>query len=119
MLVVVATGLVQSVRLVGRPANLFDPGHSRFLVVKVAIVGLMLFFGNRNRQETAKLAAAQGPVGEPVIDFFRRRIAAEFVLGVVVIALTSSLVVRSPAIAAEALPRSVQNLSQIPFQNLY
>ncbi len=119
VLVVVATGLVQSVRLVGRPANLFDPGHSRFLVVKVAIVGLMLFFGNRNRQETAKLAAAEGPVGEPVINYFRRRIAAEFVLGVVVIAVTSSLVVRPPAIAAEALPRSLQNLSQTSIQNLY
>lgn len=94
--VLVATGLVQSVRLVGNPANLLDADHGRYLAVKVVVLVAMLLVANVNRRrvdgrldDTSTLTHHLGPL--------RQAIVVEFAIGLVIIAITAAMVVSPPA----------------------
>jgi copper transport protein len=94
--VLVATGLVQSVRLVGNLANLLDADHGRYLAVKILVLVAMLLVANANRRrvdgrldDASTLTHHVGPL--------RRAIVAEFAIGLVIIAITAAMVVSPPA----------------------
>lgn len=101
---IVTTGIVQSVRLVGGPAALLDGAHGRAVVAKLVLVGAMLVLANRNRVRIAGIAAdardadARG-VDAGMVASLRSSIVAEFVIGVVVVGVTAAMVVATPAVA--------------------
>lgn len=94
----VATGAVQSVRLAGGIGGIFDGRHGVLILVKVAIVALMLVLARANR---ARVAALSGESRESTstLDSLRRAIVVEVALGLIVLAVTASLVVAVPATA--------------------
>lgn len=95
---IVGTGLVQAIRLVGGPGQLFEADHGRYLTLKVALLGVMLVVANLNRR---RLAANTGTD-------LQRTIVVELVVGLAIIGVTAALVVSPPATAA-ALPLAVDN----------
>lgn len=88
--VVVATGVVQSVRLHGWPSGLFDSRHGTLLLVKVAMVAVMLLLADRNRRALRAFTISAPSVA--AVSQLRRLMVAEFGVGVGVIAVTAALV---------------------------
>jgi copper transport protein len=94
---IVATGLVQAVRLVGNPADLFAAGHGRLLVAKLAVLAAMLAVADQNRRrvnvEVRNLSAAV----QPDVGGLRRMMVLELLTGLVIIGITAAMVVSAPA----------------------
>lgn len=99
--VIVITGVLQSVRLVGGISGLFNGTHGRLLLLKLVIVGLMLKVADVNRKRVTRRFAS-GIVGGKTVDMLRRAMVTELAVGALVIAVTAALVVSSPASAADA-----------------
>jgi copper transport protein len=94
--VLVGTGIVQSVRLVGNPANLLDANHGRFLLVKVVIVAAMLGLANLNRRRVD--AQLDDPATLPRhLGTLRQAVLGEFAIGLIIIGITAAMVVSPPA----------------------
>lgn len=102
--VLVITGVVQSIRLVGSPGALFDADHGRYLAVKVAILVAMLGIANANRRRVD--ARLHEPSDLPNhLGALRRAVVAEFAIGLVIIGITAAMVVSPPATSTtEAAP---------------
>lgn len=101
VVVLVTTGVVQSIRLVGTPSALFDADHGRYLAVKVAVLAAMLGLANLNRQRVnARLHDPSGLPGH--IGALRRAVVAEFAIGLVIIGITAAMVVSPPATSTTA-----------------
>ncbi len=99
--VLVITGVVQSIRLVGSPGALFDVDHGRYLAVKVAILVAMLGIANANRRRVD--ARLHQPSDLPNhLGALRRAVVAEFAIGLVIIGLTAAMVVSPPATSTTA-----------------
>lgn len=94
--VLVVTGVVQSVRLVGNPANLLDADHGRYLTVKVLILAAMLGLANVNRRRVD--ARLDDPQTLPRhLGALRQAVIGEFAIGLVIIGITAAMVVSPPA----------------------
>lgn len=94
--VLVITGLVQSVRLVGSPTDLFDVDHGRYLFAKVVVFAAMLGIANVNRRRIDhRLDAMDG--GGRHTGALRRAVVAEFAIGLVIVAITAAMVVSAPS----------------------
>lgn len=94
--VLVGTGLVQGVRLVGDPTDLIDVTHGRYLLLKIVVLAIMLGVANANRRrvnnrmrDVAKLDLHVGPL--------RRAVVAEFAIGLVIVGITAAMVVSPPS----------------------
>lgn len=96
----VATGLVQTLRLAGGPAALLSSTHGRILVAKVAVLVVMLAFANANRRRITSWSRSAAAPGRDV-RALRRAIGVEFATGLAVIGLTAAMVVSPPATADE------------------
>ena len=99
--VIVLTGIVQSLRLVGSPGDLFAADHGKYLAVKLVVVAAMLGVASLNRRSVRNghLRAA-GAAGSGVdTQRLRRSILVEFALGLIVIGITSVMVVSPPSTA--------------------
>ena len=94
---IVSTGLLQAVRLVGSPGNLFDAGHGRLLAAKVVVLGAMLWVADRNRRRVDVELRNVGAAVRPDVDGLRRIMALELLIGLVIIGLTAAMVVSAPA----------------------
>ncbi len=110
--VLVVTGIVQSVRLVGNPANLLDAGHGRLLVVKLVIVAGMLGLARLNRRRVD--AQLDDPATLPRhLGTLRQAVLGEFAIGLVIVGITAAMVVSPPAVgsteagASDAAPDAV------------
>jgi putative copper export protein len=108
--VLVVTGLVQTARLVGAPGNLVDNDHGRYLVVKLLVLGAMLWLANLNRQRVnRRLDDSEGV--ERHLGAIRKGVVAEFAIGLVIVAITAAMVVSPPATnesnSDEAAPASI------------
>jgi len=99
---IVVTGLVQSIRLVGNPAQLFDADHGRYLGIKLLAVGAMLVFASFNRRRVKAGLGHTEVVTSANVAQLRRTIIVEFAVGLVVIGITSAMVVSPPATAESA-----------------
>jgi copper transport protein len=99
--VLVITGVVQSIRLVGNPGALFDADHGRYLAIKVAILVAMLGIANANRRRVD--ARLHEPSDLPNhLGALRRAVVAEFAIGLVIIGVTAAMVVSPPATSTTA-----------------
>jgi len=94
--ILVITGSIQTVRLVGDPTKLLDADHGQYLVAKLAVLAVMLALANLNRRrvdaqldDPAKLTDGLGTL--------RKAIVAEFAIGLVIIGLTAAMVVSPPS----------------------
>ncbi len=81
--VLVATGLVQSVRLVGNPTNLLDVNHGRYLAAKVVVLAAMLGVANLNRRRT-ETRLDDAATLDRYVGALRRAVLVEFAIGLVV-----------------------------------
>jgi copper transport protein len=99
--VIVATGAIQTVRLVGSPSQLLDDAHGRYLVVKIVLVVAMLGLANRHRTRLATMFHADRD-GGPQIGTLRRTIITELAIGLAIIGITAAMVVTPPSNAARA-----------------
>ena len=101
----VVTGSYLAWREVRRVDAMTGTLYGRVLLVKLAAVSVVLLLGNVARLWVQRHVAAEphaaGPgsptVGDDLVRRFRRGVVAEALLGVVVLALTSALVVIVPA----------------------
>jgi copper transport protein len=101
--VLVVTGLIQTVRLVGTPMDLLDADHGRYLVVKLVVLAGMLAVANVNRRridnrldDTATIEQHLGPI--------RKAVVAEFAIGLAIVAITAAMVVSPPSTSETATP---------------
>jgi putative copper export protein/methionine-rich copper-binding protein CopC len=95
--VIVATGVFQTLRFVGGPGNLFSSGHGRWLLLKLVVVAAMLFVAKVNRGRIGNGMIGRGAISARTREQLRRAMVTEFVLGIVVFAVTAILVVQAPA----------------------
>ena len=94
--VLIATGAVQTVRLVGNPADLFEVNHGRFLAAKLGLLAIMLGIASTNRRRLEQRLNDPAGAGRHVGDL-RRGILAEFAIGLVIVAVTAAMVVSPPS----------------------
>jgi copper transport protein len=94
--VLVATGLVQTVRLVGDPTDLLVSDHGRYLAVKVLVLAAMLAIANVNRRRVNRRLDDTAGLGHHV-GALRRAVLAEFAIGLVIVAITAAMVVSPPS----------------------
>lgn len=94
--VLVVTGLIQTVRLVGNPADLFDVNHGRFLAAKVGVLAVMLGIANANRRRIEHRLDDSVQLSQHV-GGLRQAVLAEFAVGLVIVAITAAMVVSPPS----------------------
>jgi copper transport protein len=95
ILAVVATGVVQVIRLVG--GSLFTSDHGRVLLLKTVAVAAMVFIAMTTRQVVAARLDRAHEMTVPLANRFRRAFGAEAAIGVVVVALSGWLLALTPA----------------------
>jgi putative copper export protein/methionine-rich copper-binding protein CopC len=111
VIVTSVTGVLQSVRLLEQPRQALSSRYGTTLVVKVALVGLMLAVAYVNKGHVA--TASNNPaVNLQLSARLRRTILVELAIGLVIVAVTSSLVVAAPN-GAETSARQL-GVSQVP-----
>jgi copper transport protein len=94
--VLVVTGLVQTLRLVGSPAELLDAAHGKYLALKLAVLAVLLAIANVNRRRVeTRLSDSEG-LGRH-LGQLRKAMLAEFVIGLVIVGVTAAMVVSPPA----------------------
>jgi copper transport protein len=118
VVVVVGTGVVQSLRLVGSWYALFDTVYGRTLVVKVSLVVVLVALGAMSRRLvlgrwTTASASSSSPDGSDhfhrgslhtEVRSLRRSVLAELTVALLVLAVTALLVNAVPAKQAAAQP---------------
>jgi putative copper export protein len=108
--IVLVTGVVGSFLHVGRPGHLVETPYGRTLAIKILFFGLILALGAfnhfvmRKRFETA-LERAEAAGGAAVL--FRKAIAAELVIGIVLMGLTGWLTGQSRTRQETVTPQRV------------
>jgi copper transport protein len=100
--VIVGTGVLQAIRLVGSPTNLFSANHGKLLVLKVVVLGAMLKVADINRQRVNRRLRSTATASQRVVGNLRRAMGTEFAVGVLVVAVTAAMVVSPPAVADDA-----------------
>ncbi len=99
--VIVGTGAIQTVRLVGSPTQLLDDTHGRYLIAKIVLIAAMLGLANHHRTRLATMFNADQQVGTRN-NTLRRTIITEFAIGMTIIGVTAAMVVAPPSNAAPA-----------------
>ena len=98
--ILVVIGIVQSIRLVGSPLDLFDADHGRYLAAKIAVLAAMLGIANINRRRVegrlnpATVEQERGPL--------RKSVIAEFAVGLAIVGITAAMVVSPPSTSTSA-----------------
>ncbi len=94
--VLVGTGLIQTVRLVGNPTDLLDVNHGRFLAAKVVVLAVMLGIANANRRRVEHRLNDSAQLSHHV-GGLRQAVLTEFAIGLVIVAITAAMVVSPPS----------------------
>ncbi len=100
VLILIATGLVSSVFLVGDPVTLFTTRYGQLLTIKLLLFAAMIGFAAHNRLKgTPALVRclAHGVDPAAATARLRRSIGAEIILGVIILAIVSVLGAIEPA----------------------
>lgn len=93
--VLVGTGLLQTVRLVGSPFDLLDTNHGRYLAAKILVLAVMLVIANVNRRRIDPRLHDRDSVR--LRSALRQAVIAEFAIGLVIVAITAAMVVSPPS----------------------
>lgn len=109
--VIVITGIVQAIRLVGSPAQLFAANHGKYLILKVVVLGAMLKVADINRQRVNRRLRSAATASRLVVGNLRRAMGTEFAVGVLIVAVTAAMVVSPPAVAEDDSQASESNAS--------
>jgi len=94
--ILVATGVVQSVRLVGSPMNLLDANHGRYLIAKVVVLAAMLGIAQTNRRRVDRRLEDSDGAGHRT-GALRKAIVTEFAIGLIIVGITAAMVVSPPS----------------------
>lgn len=95
VIVMVVTGVIQSLRLHGTFITLFTEGHGRWLLFKIVLVACMLKIGDINRKRVMKRLPQSDVAIENRMSLLRRASLTEIVNGGVVIAVSTVLATAS------------------------
>ena len=96
--VLVVTGLIQSVRLVGSPTELFSATHGKYLAAKLVVLAVMLAVANVNRRRVDTRLNDPSRIDHS-LGQLRQAIVAEFAIGLVIIGVTAAMVVSPPSVS--------------------
>ena len=99
----VATGLLQTIRLTGSPLLLLSAGHGRLILVKVVLIAALLRIAAINRARVSLRFARVETVTPGIVVALRRAMGTEFGIGLAALAVTATLVVSPPLIAQDAI----------------
>ena len=99
--VLIGTGLIQTVRLVGTPMNLLDADHGRYLVAKLVVLAAMLGIANLNRRRIDARLDDPSSIDRH-LGSIRKAVVAEFAIGLVIVAITAAMVVSPPSTSETA-----------------
>lgn len=91
----VVTGVAQSLRIDGNPVALLTTTHGRLLLLKIVVLGLMLYVANVNRTRVVTRFRAKHP-SLGIRTMLRRAMVTEAAIGLIILAVTAVLVVNSP-----------------------
>jgi copper transport protein len=101
--VLLLTGIVQSVALVGSVDALFETAYGRLVLAKIALLLVLISFGAYNQRRLLprlRALADQGDEPGRAAALLRRSVAFEVGLILVVLGVTSVLVATEPAVGA-------------------
>ncbi|MEQ1874568.1 MAG: peptidoglycan-binding protein, partial [Ilumatobacteraceae bacterium] len=118
--VIVITGVLQAIRLVGSPTQLFAANHGKYLMLKVVVLGAMLKVADINRQRVNRRLRSAAKSSRLVVSNLRRAMGTEFAVGLLIVAVTAAMVVSPPAVAEdnarqnEALSSTTTAFTSIP-----
>lgn len=101
VIVIVATGVLQALRLVGSPTRLFEANHGRYLVLKLLVLGIMLWVADVNRRRVTLRFQRATTATRVAVGNLRRAMATELGVGLVIIGITAAMVVSPPAVAED------------------
>lgn len=93
MVLVIASGVIQMIRLDGNP---FSSSHGQVLLLKVVAVAAMLAVGLEARRQVGYRLDRAHEMTVPLADRFRRAFGAEAAIGVVVLAFSGWLLSLTP-----------------------
>ena len=96
-MVVIVTGTLQAVRLVGGPSGLADTAHGRLLAFKLVALGAMLYVADVNRRRVNRRFTSVTTATRGAEIALRRAMTTESVLGLGILMVTAALVVSPPA----------------------
>ncbi len=114
VIVIMATGVLQSIRQLGSIDALTDTTYGRLLAIKVAVFAVMVGLAAASRgwvrRHYTRHATNDPRTGDPgaTVGRLRRTVAAETAAAVVVLAVTALLVNAIPGRTALALPLSTE-----------
>jgi copper transport protein len=95
VITIIATGVIQTLRLHGGITTLFTSSHGRLLLLKIVVVSAMLKVGDINRLRIVALSQRESVAVERKKDLLVRASYTEAAIGAVVIAITAILVTSS------------------------
>ena len=95
VIVMVVSGVIQSLRLHGTFVTLITEGHGRWLLFKIVLVACMLKIGDINRQRVIKRLPQSEIALEKRMSLLRRASLTEIVNGGIVIAVSTVLATAS------------------------
>ncbi len=96
---IVATGVIQSFRLVGSPFDIFAAAHGRLLLLKLVVLAAMLKVADINRKRVASRFRVADRSTPKAADMLRRAMGTELAVGLAIIGVTAAMVVSPPATA--------------------
>ena len=96
MALIVITGSIQTLRLHGNPLSLFANSHGLLLLLKIALVGFMLWLAYGNEQIVQRFQLSQSGSLTQSRERLRRASITELLVGLIVILVTAILVNVTP-----------------------
>jgi putative copper export protein len=93
---IVVTGSIQTLRLHGNPISLLSNSHGLLLLLKIALVGFMLWLAYGNEQIVQRFQLSQSGSVTQSRDRLRRASVTELLIGLTVIFVTAILVNVTP-----------------------
>lgn len=97
VLVIVATGAIQALRLVGNPTNLFRAQHGWLLTAKLVVLVVMLVAADQNRRRVELGVRNKSNGIQADVAALRKMLLVEVATGLVIVGITAALVVSAPA----------------------
>lgn len=114
LIAVVASGALQTARLVGGASNLLSTGFGRLLLLKTVAVAAMAYIGTINRHTVAARLGRLDHLPARAAMRLRRAVGSEVVAGVVVLGLSAWMMGSTPAGLTVSTSSSVRPTQTVP-----
>ncbi len=107
--IIVGTGVLQAIRLVGSPTQIFAADHGVYLVAKLIFLGVMLKVADINRKRVSRRFQETATATPRITGILRRAMGTELAVGLAVIGITAAMVVSPPAVAQQGEAESASS----------